>query len=313
MNLQEILQLNTGASWETIERIIRNAPRRYKVYQIPKRNNRGFRTIAHPARELKILQRIVLTEILDPLPVSEIAMAYVHGRGILKNAEQHKNSRWILKLDFQNFFHSIVPNDWDRAVKRTPDLEKLRTSADDFHRLLFWGNGTPHPVCLSIGAPTSPSVSNLVCSKLDEWLLEEATEKGLIVPRYADDITVSGPSVPQLRKFEKRLATRLEQNRGIKLRLNEDKRGLYGPGERRMVTGLVITPDGEISIGRDRKREIHSLVYSFKNKETSIEEKLKIKGLIAFVNSVEPGFYRSLNAKYGAKTIREIKHFDPEE
>jgi len=313
MSLRELLQTQTGASPDTIERILRNAPRRYKVYQIPKRSGNGTRTIAHPARELKILQRIFLSDVLNEVPISSIAMAYVSGRGILKNAQLHQKSRWILKLDFKGFFHSITPRDWDRAVTRTESLHRWREDKILLHRLLFWGRGTSVPDCLSIGAPTSPAVSNLVCVKLDQWLAEEADRRGVIVSRYADDITISGSNVPELKKFEKLIASRLERNRGIQFQLNDAKRGLYGPGERRMVTGLILTPQGDISIGRERKRTINSLVNSFRYGHLDVSEKLRTQGLIAFAKDVELEFFKSLEKKYGKAVIGEIVSFTPDD
>lgn len=310
MSLLDILQLETAASQETIMRILRTAPRRYKVYQIPKRNGKGTRTIAHPARELKTLQRIVLREILDKIGPSPIAMAYIADRGILKNAIAHQNARWILKLDFRDFFHSIVPSDWDRAVRRFPELNKWKPDRLFFHHLFFWGKGENVPRCLSIGAPTSPSLSNIVCYKLDQWLEGEANKRGLVVTRYADDITVSGPNLPALRKFEMALSGLLERNRGISLKLNPDKRGVYGPGDRRMITGLILTPEGQISIGRERKREIHSLVHSCKVGIADGDTWMRAKGMLSFARMVEAEFFETLARKYGQEVIGEIVRFE---
>lgn len=73
-DLIELFCVETGVSAETIMRIVNTGPKRYKVYDIPKRNG-GTRTIAHPARELKLLQRIFLRQILDKITVSSIATA----------------------------------------------------------------------------------------------------------------------------------------------------------------------------------------------------------------------------------------------
>jgi retron-type reverse transcriptase len=311
VTLLELLNLETGASVETLSRIIRNAPRRYKVYQIPKRTG-GTRTIAHPARELKVIQRIILRNILDDIEVSSIATAYVKNRGIAYNAKAHINNRWILKLDFRDFFHSIGPADWDRAVRRTPKLKELSRDSALFHKILFWGMGGKEARCLSIGAPTSPSVSNLVCSRLDAWIIEQAERIGIRVTRYADDLTISGDSVTKLLKFEKLFENALAANKGVKFSLNAEKRGLYGPGERRMVTGIILTPDGRISIGRERKREISSLIHRFSVNNSDREATMKAKGLLAFAMSVEPVFFQSMQKKYGEEIIHTLMRANPE-
>src|SRR6266850_6670962 len=88
-------------------RLIRSAPRRYKVYQIPKRAPGQFRTIAQPAREVKRLQYWVMQYLLDGFAVHPAATAYRRGQNIADNARQHVHSRFLLKLDFVDFFPSI--------------------------------------------------------------------------------------------------------------------------------------------------------------------------------------------------------------
>lgn len=305
MTLLELLNVETGASEETLSRIIRTAPKRYKVYQIPKRSG-GTRTIAHPAKELKLIQRIILRNILDKIPVSNIATAYVKDRGIAYNAKMHLRQSWILKLDFTEFFHSIVPTDWDRIVRTTNDLKIFSKESDSFHRVLFWGAGGREPRCLSIGAPTSPSVSNLICRKMDDWMDEHAKKFDVVVSRYADDITISGDSSAKLLRFERHFVSALESNKGLQLRLNREKRGIYGPGEKKLVTGLVITPDQKLSIGRDRKREISSLVHRYTLGQSDNNTVIRTKGLLAFAVSVEPDFFASLQVKYGTDVISRL-------
>lgn len=305
MTILDLLNLETGASVKTLSRIISTAPRRYKVYQIPKRGG-GTRTIAHPARELKLIQRVLLKSVLDNINVSEIATAYVKGRGIAHNARIHARQRWILKLDFRDFFHSITPRDWDRVVRNTEQLRPFSKDAALLHNILFWGAGEKQPRCLSIGAPTSPTVSNLVCARLDAWMIEHAVKTGVLVTRYADDITVSGDSIAQLVRFERLLENVLANNKGVQFSLNAQKRGLYGPGERRMVTGIILTPDGGISIGRERKREISTLVHRYSLGISDEATIMKTKGLLAFAISVEPLFFEAMRKKYGEDLIHRL-------
>jgi RNA-directed DNA polymerase len=305
MKLLELLNIETGASIETIRRIISTAPRRYKVYEIPKRRG-GTRTIAHPAQELKAIQRILLSHVLDKIEVSPIAMAYVKGRGIVANAREHLGQRWILKLDFKGFFPSITPKDWDRVARRTPALREFASDQELLHRILFWGGGGKEPQCLSIGAPTSPAVSNLVCVRMDEWMMARAHKRGLHITRYADDVTISGSNIHQIIRFEKQFREAMERSKGLKFEFNDDKRGIYGPGERRMVTGLILTPDNKISIGRERKREISALVHKVVVGKGSDELLMRCKGLLAFAISAEHGFFESMERKYGKQTISEI-------
>lgn len=66
--------------------MVRTASHHYKTYAIPKRDG-GTRTIEHPSKKLKALQRWLLTNVLEGLPVHPAAMAYKKGISIFDNAK----------------------------------------------------------------------------------------------------------------------------------------------------------------------------------------------------------------------------------
>jgi RNA-directed DNA polymerase len=176
MNLLESISLETGLSISDVERIIRTAPARYKHYQIPKRHG-GVRLIAQPSRELKVLQRYLLEGWLATLPVHHSAMAYARGRNIYANAQAHSSARSILKLDFENFFPSIRVRDWRSYCKNHTSPWDGQGDAARIIDILFWGQRTKTPTCLSIGAPTSPMISNLIMFDLDSQFYDKASER----------------------------------------------------------------------------------------------------------------------------------------
>src|SRR4051812_12128075 len=69
---------------------------------------------------------------------------------------------------------------------------------------------------------------------------------------------------------------------------------LYGPAERRLVTGLVITPEKKVSIGRSRKRLISALLHRFSLGHLDLESQGKLKGLLGFAIANEPMFLNRL-------------------
>ena len=101
MSLIGQLALGLKKSEVEIALFLRNAPKKYKVYTIPKRTS-GHRVIAQPSKELKIYQRKYLE--LQQLPVHDSAMAYREGISIKDNAIAHKQNRYLLKLDLESFF-----------------------------------------------------------------------------------------------------------------------------------------------------------------------------------------------------------------
>ena len=59
MSILEHLISNTSYSRKDLLEFLENAPRKYKIYHIPKRTY-GFRTIAQPIPELKIFRESLL-------------------------------------------------------------------------------------------------------------------------------------------------------------------------------------------------------------------------------------------------------------
>ncbi|RVQ68763.1 RNA-directed DNA polymerase [Croceicoccus ponticola] len=302
MSLLSELIWATGLPQPELMRIITTAPSRYKVYQIPKRTG-GWREIAHPARELKALQRLMLNKYLINFPVHQSAMAYVKGRNIGDNAAIHTDSNFFLKLDFERFFPNIKVKDWIRFLKNNNFQPFLSDEIPITSQILFWGSGHRKPQCLSIGAPTSPILSNILLYDLDVELSAHAQAMGVRYSRYADDITISGQTIDQIIAFESLVRQRIRHLASPKLKFNDSKRGVYGRSVKRMVTGLVVTPAGAVSIGRDRKRAISSLVHRFSLGQLDQDQLGYLKGMLGFAKANEPEFLDRLRAKYGDAVI----------
>lgn len=298
-----------GLGMHDLFQLVASAPRRYKVYEIEKKSG-GTRTIAQPSRELKVVQRYLVDKHLCNLRVHPSASAYRIGTSIRDNAQQHVASSIILKLDFENFFNSVLAKDWHSYLRReyladdTKDFLKQMTPA------LFWGRGTSKPQCLSIGAPSSPHISNLVMYRFDQEIFDFSAKHNVVYTRYADDTTLSGQDLKILLLVEQRIRSTLHRLRAPALRINEEKRGIYSKAQRRLVTGLVITPNGEVSLGRSRKREISSMLHKFGIDDLSVEDKRYLKGMLGFAIANEPEFVRRLEKKYGKQLVSRAKKFD---
>jgi RNA-directed DNA polymerase len=304
MTLLDELAVHFQIGRGDLARFVQTAPARYKVYDIPKRSG-GVRTIAQPSATLKKFQRYLIEEKLDVLPIHKAAAAYVKGRGIADNAQVHRGGRFLLKLDFTEFFPSITVADW----RFTRHNYKQRFDPSDdwaYERLLFWGDGSIHPRRLSIGAPSSPMLSNVIMYSIDEMIFEEAQGRGINYSRYADDITISGPDRASILAFEKFVRLSVRRQVSPRLVFNDSKRGLFGPGQRRMVTGLIVTPSKNVSIGRDRKRLISAMLHRALNSQLDVIEIGHLKGLLGFCIAAEPEFVGRMRTKYGDRVVDAV-------
>jgi hypothetical protein len=280
----------------------KKAPLRYKVYDIRKRSG-GYRRIAQPTAQLKHVQRSIVPILSQMMPVSHAAVAYRHGISLRQNAERHRASRFFIKLDFKDFFNSIYPRDFYGAVGWEADRtgeQKLIT------HLLFWRDRERQKYCLSVGAPSSPFLSNAILYGVDELIVESLPE-GVQYTRYADDMTVSGNDPDRVLASEQIIYKIVADTSSPVLSFNIDKRGFYHPGVKRMVTGLVITPQNEVSLGRDRMKSIRAGVHNFRAGRLSDSEIDKLQGWLAFANDADPDFVRRLSAKYGEEVSSILK------
>ena len=79
------------------------ANKRYKTYKIKKRTS-GTRTIEQPSKELKLYQKFISENIFLNLPVHEAVFSYKKNISIKNLADKHKNNRYLLRIDFKDFF-----------------------------------------------------------------------------------------------------------------------------------------------------------------------------------------------------------------
>ncbi|UZD90320.1 retron St85 family RNA-directed DNA polymerase [Cognatishimia activa] len=301
MLIQQIAR-TTKLDVQDLRHLAASADRRYKVYLIPKRGH-GHRKIEHPSREIKALQRWITKVIIDRFPVHHAATAYRKGSGVRENAERHRTSRYTNRYDFANFFPSFGQTQVENFVKQ--EAEKLGMPFDD-DDLRFVGNIVCRFGRLSIGAPSSPALTNAMMFDFDRALFDWCQSKGLIYSRYADDLFISANEPDRLKKLEPLIAKAKRDVAHLTLRLNRRKTTYLSKKYARRVTGVIITSDHKLSIGRERKREIKALVHRWLNGKLDAGEIYYMRGLLAFARDIEPEFEKNLRSKYGDGVIDEV-------
>ncbi len=284
-----------------------SAPVRYKEYLIPKRSG-GLRQIAQPAREVKLLQRAFVSTFLTSLPVHQCATAYRVGLSIRDNASRHIGHGPILKLDLRDFFPSIRSQDW---VSYCRDSRCLQTE-EDVHltaSLLFHRQSGYRLLRLAIGAPSSPMLSNILMFDFDARVTELVEKDRVVYTRYADDLTFSAPRAGFLNSVVRTVAITLRDLKYPKLEINPEKTTFITSKYRRTVTGLTITNDLRVTIGRERKRQLHAAVHHALLSRLSSDELQVLAGTLAYVNSVEPEFLSILRRKYGREIVETVQRY----
>jgi hypothetical protein len=228
------------------------------------------------------------------------AAAYVKKKGIRQNAERHKENEFLLKMDFADFFPSIRGGDLRRYMtKETPGLLD-EEDVERAVRLLFFGQGPDMELRLSIGAPTSPWLSNVLMYDFDESVSRVCGDSEVAYTRYADDVTFSSNEPNALRVVEKELREMVANLPSPRLKFNPKKSIMLSRKSQRRVTGLVLSNDGKVSLGRARKRYLRAAVHHLIIGMLSKEEVVQLRGWLAFARDVEPAFVQRLSGRYGS-------------
>lgn len=281
------------------------APYRYKKYYILKRSGDGLRLIAQPSKETKFIQRVVAEKLRELLPVHRCAMAYEKEKGIKINAMHHKDNAYLLKMDFSDFFPSITPDLFFRVSKDcgvtfSPEDREFLSS------VLFFKATRRSKLRLSIGAPSSPFLSNFVMHQFDVAMAAYCREHGINYTRYADDITFSSNIKNELFSIPELVAANLKRTTYNHIKINLAKTVFSSKAFNRHVTGVVITNNATLSLGHVKKRLYSSMIHKYSLGLLGESERLHLKGLLAHCIYIEPDFIRRMKLKYSAEVVDAI-------
>ena len=294
--------------------------------RIPGRSTK--RMISIPPPSLAIAQRWLVDHVLRYAPIHPASFAFHPDSSPVHAAEQHPNTKWLLKIDIEDFFHSVSEGTVSAIFVR---LGFPKLLAFEFARLCTISldqqhnkNSIPHqsPITfyalgyegfLPQGAPTSPMLANLAMLHVDTLLARLAEERGLRYSRYADDLAFSTDTDCSLAKMHKlqRDVCRILNNAGFQP--NKRKTLIRGPGTRRIVLGMLI--DGPMprlqraykDMLRLHLHYLSSPAYGPAKHALALKTGISslyhhVRGLIGWAQQVEPAF--------GQRTLEQFASVD---
>ena len=307
----------------------------YYSFYIPKHKG-GLRRIDAPEEDFKA----ALTELRDMFELMmngntyhTSAFAYVKNRSaknVLDKLKENK-SRWLLKIDFSNFFGSI---DFDFTMRQ---MEKIypfcdicatatgREILEKCLRLCFLDGRLPQ------GTPISPLLTNIIMIPLDykisNMLLKHAKDVTtfdqqkddmnyrLIYTRYADDINIGSHTGFDYRKVISYIEKVIEEEKAP-LKIKPQKTHYGNVSGKNWVLGLMYNQDMNITVGHNRKRQIKAMIANFamdykNNKQWPVQEIQQVMGNISYITYVEPQYMEQLitnmNQKFGIDILAVMK------
>jgi len=267
----------------------------YHRWLVPKRDG-SPRLISAPKPELKRVQRWITREVTEHLPVHGAAHGFVIGRSIVSNARVHAGARIIVKLDIRGFYPTVTMRRVKGLLRRAGLGEQVATVmallATESPREEVVTHGRTHfvalgPRSLPQGAPTSPSITNALCLRLDCRLSGLARTLGSRYTRYADDLTFSwhGEARAHVGTLLRAVGMIV---RAEGFEIHAKKTRVMREGARQKVTGLVVNQaPAERPTARVPRKTQRELRAAIKNRELGRPGKgetlEQLKGMAAFV------------------------------
>ena len=201
----------------------------YRKFEIPKRSG-GKRTIQAPHHSLLVCQQWINSFILSRLPKHQCAVGYATGLSVRDHASPHLGSKEVLVVDMKDFFPSIKLS---RVISLFRGLGYTMDVSIALARLCCLNGVLPQ------GAATSPSISNLICRRLDSRLASLSTKAGASYTRYADDMCFSAG---HLRQSFLVFVNKVCSEEGFTLNTKKTRR-YSAAANLQLVTGLNVSAD----------------------------------------------------------------------
>lgn len=244
------------------------ADQKYTSFSIPKKSG-GNRQINAPIPKIKTLQRRLADTLYEcsaeieatHKPSKSLSHAFRKSHSIITNARPHKNRRYVLNLDLENFFPSLNFGRVRGFFLKNNDFKLNQSVATIIAQIAC------HKEALPQGSPCSPIISELLTHFLDVRLTRLAKHYKCTYSRYADDVTFSTSQ----KAFPSALAveqdglwtigdTLKEKITDSGFSINASKTRMQCRGSRQTVTGLTVNE--KVNIRADYYRSARAMAHS---------------------------------------------------
>jgi RNA-directed DNA polymerase len=257
--------------------------------------------------ELKNYHTFLNNLIFAKLNLHNNVYSYRENHTILQMLTNHKNDKYFFTTDIKNFFGSITKNMIKDCL--ITDIKNLPIE----HILnIITVDGT-----LPAGFVTSPSISNVILFKFDDEITKYCNSNNVTYSRYSDDLVFSSDDrLDDINNIVQKILSKYYNNSFI---LNNNKSKYLDKTKLLKILGLVITPEGHITVPKKEKENIKKLIYFYMNdqnkfniflKENYNTSIAKAYGKLNYINDIDINFIQYLRKKYGNFVIDKFMHGD---
>ncbi len=276
---------------------------------------RNQREVLVPEKKLRVYHSFLNLFLIEFLPINqEVVFSYRKGCSAYDAVARHANSKHFFQTDISSFFLSIKTS---LVSKIITDGEKYCPAGDVLDNLPRIINLICIDDSLPMGFPCSAPMSNAVLLNFDNALEQHCIAHGLIYTRYSDDIIISAENKEKLTDIKFVVQSLLTQYGAEELKLNDKKSKNFRVGGRIVILGLMILPNGKVTVDSKIKRDVEALLYSHSQGReeflAAIEKdedrgKAKITGYLNYINSVDQDYLNKLRKDFGVTVIDTFLH-----
>ncbi len=227
------------------------------------------------------------------------SIEYLHSslkkRSYKTNVSTHKENKYIITIDIQNFYPSI-------SFNKVFNFFKYDLSLENDIALIYATLCTcplDDPIIgnvdygLGQGLATSPILAYLSNYRMFEYIYKFALANNITMTVYVDDIVFSSKT-PIKQEFINSLFGIIKRN-GLNIKKSKFK--IYGPKDNKKITGICLTTKGKVRVPKSKHEEV-KVQYDYLSKKIinikNIDEYfdfynlfIKFKGNIEFIKLVE--------------------------
>lgn len=273
------------------------------------------RELLVPSEKLKSCHEFLRLFLLDFLPLNiDVVFSYRKGLSAYDAVARHAASKSFFVCDIADFFPSI----------RRPRIKSTLLTAKDFcpiQDLDSWLDRIVDLVCvddrLPVGFSTSPAISNAVLLAFDNALQAHCTSKGMVLTRYSDDIIVSAQNSAELEGIQEQVVALLQETVKGEFSLHPGKSRFLHSGTKIKLLGMVLLPNGTVSVDASVKNEIEVLIHFYLRDRSKFADRVegdprkaeaRLSGLLNYVNTIDQAYLDKLRKKFGVTVVDYFLH-----
>ena len=236
-----------------------------------------YRRIDNPVKQLKDIQKRILKSILYDVELPTYMFGAVSGKTLFRHAELHipNQASTLVHMDISSYYPNVtclhVYFVWNVVLGCPPPVARILTELTTFE----WH--------LPQGAPTSPTIANILLASIYAPVCLVSKREGLTISTWIDDLIFSGPSA---RNVMETVRATLAAN-GFKVA--PQKREIFGPKAEKLTTGVRLgrfqprAPHKKMS---DLRAAIHRLAVGGVDLEDIDKYRKNLSARIAHIASI---------------------------